>query len=115
MSTSSRHGSENEMAKKGLYIGTGMGLILFVLVGLLPGIFIGGMGGLKIGEILFGAVSAGAIMPRLIVAFSMILGLLMSAVVFIVGSGVLGWTVGFIADAVKTGKVTVTETAEKNA
>ena len=106
--------SKNDMAKKGLYIGTGMGLILFVLVGLLPGIFIGGMGGLKIGEILFGTVSAGAIMPRLIVAFSMIAGLLMSAVVFIVGSGVLGWTLGFIADAVKAGKVAMPEAAEKN-
>jgi len=106
--------SKNDMAKKGLYIGTGMGLVLFVLVGLLPGIFIGGMGGLKIGEILFGTVAAGAIMPRLIVAFSMILGLLMTAVVFIVGCGVLGWTVGFISDAVRTGKVAVPETAERN-
>ncbi len=105
---------KNEMAKKGLYIGTGMGLVLFVLVGLLPGLFLGGMAGLKIGESLFGAVTAGATMPRVIVAFSMIAGLLMSAVVFIVGSGVLGWTLGFIADAVKAGKAAMPEAAEKN-
>lgn len=105
--------SKNEMAKKGLYIGTGMGLVLFVLVGLLPGIFLGGMAGLKLGETLFGTISAGAIMPRLIVAFSMIAGLLMSAVVFIVGSGVLGWTAGFVADAVRAGKSTMPEAAER--
>ncbi len=105
--------SKNEMTKKGLYIGTGMGLVLFVLVGLLPGLFIGGMAALKIGESLFGTMSAGAILPRMVIAFSMIAGLLVSAAVFVVGSGVLGWTVGYIADAVRTSKVSTTQTVEE--
>ena len=97
------------MAKKGLYIGTGMGLVLFVLVGVLPGSFIGGYIGLKIAGSLFGAITAGAIIPRLIVACSMIAGVLMTAVVFVVGLGVLGWTAGFVAAAVKTGTVAIPE------
>jgi|SRR5208337_1932990 len=100
----------NDMAKKGLYIGTGMGLVLLVLVGVLPGSFVGGYVGLKIAEGMFGPIVAGAIMPRLIVAFSMIAGVLMTAVVFVVGLGVLGWAAGFIADAVKASKVTIPET-----
>ncbi len=99
----------NDMAKKGLYIGTGMGLVLFVLVGVLPGSFVGGYVGLKIAEGVFGPIVAGSIMPRLIVAFSMIAGVLMTAVVFVVGLGVLGWAAGFIADAVKTSKVAIPE------
>jgi len=99
----------NDMAKKGLYIGTGMGLVLFVLVGVLPGSFIGGFVGLKIAESMFGPIVAGSILPRLIVAFSMIAGLLMTAFVFVVGLGVLGWTAGYVADALKTSKVAIAE------
>src|SRR5208337_4900140 len=95
----------NDMAKKGLYIGTGMGLVLFVLVGVLPGSFVGGYVGLKIAESLFGPIVAGTVKPRLIVACSMIAGVLMTSVVFVVGLGVLGWAAGFIAGAVKIAKV----------
>lgn len=88
-----------ETSKKGLYLGTGIGLILFVLVGLLSGSLVGGMIGLKLAGLIFGAPLEGALLSRVIVALSMIGGVFASAVIFIAGMGFLGWTAGFIFDA----------------
>ncbi len=90
-----------EISKKGLYVGTGMGLILFVLVGLLSGSLVGGLIGLKIAGFIFGAPVDGALLSRLIVAVSMIAGVFASAVIFIAGMGFLGWTTGFVLDAMR--------------
>jgi len=88
-----------ETSKKGLYVGTGIGLILFVLVGLLSGSLVGGLIGLKVAGFLFGAPVEGALLSRLIVAFSMMAGVFASAVIFIAGMGFLGWTAGYLFDA----------------
>ena len=52
-----------EMAMRGLYLGTGAGLILFVLIGLLPGSLVGGVIGLKIAGSIFGTPAGGAVPP----------------------------------------------------
>ena len=88
-----------ETSKKGLYIGTGIGLILFVLVGLLSGSLVGGLIGLKLAGFIFGAPLEGALLSRVLVALSMIGGVFASAVIFIGGIGFLGWSAGFIFDA----------------
>lgn len=88
-----------ETSKKGLYVGTGIGLILFVLVGLLSGSLVGGLIGLKMAGLIFGAPLEGALLSRVIVAVSMIGGVFVSAVIFIGGMGFLGWTAGFVFDA----------------
>jgi hypothetical protein len=90
-----------ELSKKGLYVGTGMGLILFVLVGLLPGSVVGGVIGLKVAAALFGEPAGISVLPRVIVAAGMIFGVLSSAVTFIFGMGILGWISGFVIDAIK--------------
>lgn len=87
-------------AKKGLYVGTGAGIILFALVGLLPGSFVGGFLGLKAVGMLFGGLEA-SVISRVIVALSMLTGVLVSAIAFIFGSGVLGWAMGYVADTLK--------------
>jgi hypothetical protein len=94
MKTTATH---KEWAKKGLYVGTGAGIILFALVGLLPGSFIGGFLGLKVVGVLFGGLEA-TVISRVIVALSMLTGVLVSAVAFVFGSGVLGWAAGYVAD-----------------
>ncbi len=94
-----------ESSKKGLYIGTGIGLILFVLVGLLSGSLVGGLIGLKVAGLIFGAPLEGALLSRVIVAISMIGGVFASAVIFIAGMGFLGWTAGFIFDATTKARV----------
>ncbi len=90
-----------EMKKKGLYVGTGMGLILFVLVGFFSGSVIGGMIGLKMAGVL-GIPLNTALLPRVIVAVSMVLGIMVSAVTFVFGGGLLGWTAGAVIDAVRS-------------
>ena len=91
-------------AQKGLYIGTGIGLILFVLVGLLSGSLIGGVVGLKLAGSIFGMPLEGALLARVIVIMSMLAGVFTSAVVFIGGTSVLGWAIGYVYDAMgKTG------------
>ncbi len=90
-----------EMSKKGLYIGTGIGLILFVLVGFLSGSLIGGMAGLKLTQLILGAPVEATLVSRVVVAASMIVGVLVSAVLFIGGMAVLGWTAGFMFESLK--------------
>jgi hypothetical protein len=93
-----------ETSQKGLYVGTGIGLILFVLVGVLSGSLIGGIIGLKAAGFIFGAPLEGALLARVIVAISMMSGVFVSALVFIGGMGFLGWAAGFLFDATaKTG------------
>jgi membrane protein DedA with SNARE-associated domain len=93
-----------ETSQKGLYVGTGVGLILFVLVGLLSGSLVGGMIGLKMAGAVFGAPLEGALLARVVVAISMIAGVFASGLIFIGGTGFLGWIAGYLYDALgKTG------------
>ncbi|RMG03875.1 MAG: hypothetical protein D6726_04585 [Nitrospirae bacterium] len=102
-----------DIAKKGLYAGTGAGLILFVLAGLLPGSLIGGMIGLKVAGLIFGTPLKGLVIARVIVAVSMILGVLGAAAVFIVGSSIVGWAFGVAIDAIKSGRIAEEEVPQE--
>lgn len=98
-----------EMAKKMAYIGAGAGLVLFAIVGLLPGSFLGGVVGLNIAGSLFGMPVSSALLPRLIVGISMLLGVLVSGIIFISGATVTGWLIGYVIDAMTTGKTVTAE------
>ena len=104
-----------EMAKKGLYIGAGAGLVLFAIIGLLPGSFIGGVIGLNIAGKLFGLPVSATLLPRMIVGASMVLGVLVSGVVFVVGTSLLGWLAGTMVDAVRYGRAIEAERAKEKA
>jgi len=91
-----------ETAKKMAYIGAGAGVVLFVVLGLLPGSFLGGVIGLNMAGALFGFPVSSAILPRLIVGISMLLGVLVSATIFVAGTSSLGWLIGCIIDSMKT-------------
>lgn len=93
-----------ETAKKMAYIGAGAGLVLFAILGLLPGSFLGGVVGLNIAGSLFGMPVTSALLPRLIVGVCMLLGVLVSATIFISGAAVAGWLMGYIIDSVKAGR-----------
>jgi hypothetical protein len=98
-----------ETSQKGLYVGTGIGLILFVLVGVLSGSLIGGIIGLKAAGFIFGAPLEGALLARVIVAISMMSGVFVSALVFIGGMGFLGWAAGFLFDTTAKAGVEATD------
>ena len=93
-----------ETAKKGLYAGVGAGLVLFALVGLLPGSFIGGVIGLNMAGSIFGLPLAASLMPRMIVAASMLLGVVLSGVAFVVGGALAGWLTGYVIDDIRANK-----------
>ncbi|HYA32180.1 MAG TPA: hypothetical protein VED67_05410 [Thermodesulfovibrionales bacterium] len=102
-----------EMAKKMAYIGAGAGLVLFAVIGLLPGSFIGGVIGLNIAGSLFGMPVSSALLPRLIVGLSMLLGVLVSGIIFVAGSTVAGWLIGYIIDSLTVGKTVPVEADHK--
>jgi len=102
-----------DMAKKGLYIGAGAGLVLFALVGLLPGSFLGGVIGLNIAGSIFGTPLGPSLMPRLIVAVSMVLGIFIAGVIFVVGTSLLGWVIGHAIDAIRYARVAEVEAAKE--
>ena len=104
----------NEMAKKGLYIGAGAGLMLFAIVGLLPGSVIGGMIGINIAGSFFGLPLEATILSRLIVAASMILGVCMSGVVFVVGASSVGWLIGNLIDTIRASRAVAAEAKAKS-
>lgn len=93
-----------EGARKGLYIGAGAGLVLFAILGLLPGSFIGGVIGLNIAGSIFGTPLGTALLPRMVVGASMVLGILVAGVVFVAGTSIIGWLIGSAVDTVKHAK-----------
>ncbi len=95
----------HETARKMAYIGAGAGLVLFAVIGLLPGSFIGGVVGLNIAGGLFGTPVTSALLPRLIVGMSMLIGILVSAVVFISGAVSVGWLIGCAIDSARAPRV----------
>jgi len=90
--------------KKLAYMGAGCGVVLFAVFGLLPGSFLGGVMGLNIAGILFGTPVGAGLVPRMIVAASMVVGVMVSGTMFIMASTTLGWLIGTVVDAIKAGK-----------
>ncbi|HAM53820.1 MAG TPA: hypothetical protein DCP92_25155 [Nitrospiraceae bacterium] len=103
-----------ETAKMAAYVGGGAGLVLFAVIGLLPGSFIGGVVGLNIAGGIFGLPLTSALLPRLIVGISMLLGIFVSAVIFIASSSILGWLAGCAIDSLKSGKALPEEAKVKH-
>jgi len=98
-----------EIAKKGLYVGIGAGLVLFVLAGLMPGSLIGGVIGLRIINAVTGGPLGSELIPRVVVGVSMLAGIIASALICIMGPGVVGWAIGSLIDSTQV----ETETKEE--
>lgn len=81
------------------YAGAGAGLVLFALVGLLPGSVLGGAMGLNLVGVLFGYPVTSALLPRLIVSASMLCGVMVTGLMFVVAFSLAGWLLGTVADA----------------
>lgn len=103
----------SDLSKKGLYAGAIIGIISFALIGLLPSSFIGGVLGLKIANHIFGLPLGMAIMPRAIVGITMVLGVLVTGVIFVVGLSFMGWLCGYLIEVIKAKKSEVTELQAK--
>ena len=102
---------KKNMSKNGLYIGIGAGMVLFVISGLLPGSFIGGSIGVNIAKNLVGGALETSLLPRLIVAVSMLFGVLAAGAVFLIGASSLGWLIGYSIDAARSSRAVENQTA----
>jgi hypothetical protein len=91
-------------SKKLMFIGTGCGLVLFAIFGLLPGSFLGGVMGLNIAGILLGMPVTSGVLSRMIVAASMVVGVMVAGIVFITASSLAGWLIGTAVDALTAEK-----------
>jgi hypothetical protein len=95
---------ETTFTKKLAYMGAGCGVVLFAVFGLLPGSFLGGVMGLNIAGVFFGTPVGTGMAPRMLVAASMVIGVMVSGMMFIMASTTVGWLVGTVVDAIKAGK-----------
>jgi len=95
---------EGKYTKKMAYMGAGCGVVLFAVFGLLPGSFLGGVMGLNIAGTLLGTPVSSGILSRVIVAASMVIGVMVSGIMFITASATAGWLLGSVADAVAGGR-----------
>jgi len=91
---------KSRVKEKLMYTGAGAGVVLFAVFGLLPGSFLGGVMGLNVAGLLLGE-PAGGVLSRMIVAISMLAGVLASGLLFTVTGGVLGWLVGSLVELVR--------------
>ncbi len=95
---------DNKYAKKIAYMGAGCGVVLFAIFGLLPGSFLGGVMGLNIAGTLLGSPVTSGVISRLIVAASMVIGVMVSGIMFITASSTAGWLIGTVVDTLKAEK-----------
>ncbi len=79
-------------ARRAIYIGTGVGLILFVLLGFFPSAMMGGFVGLKLAELVVGPGSMGVV-ARVFTAVCMIGAVIVTAVAFVLGGALAGYAI----------------------
>lgn len=98
---------KERITQKTTYLGIGIGLVLFTLYGLLPGSFLGGVAGLSIAGMLFGTPVDPGVISRMIIAVSMLLGVMISGLIFITALSALGWLIGTAVDVIRGTRKTI--------
>jgi hypothetical protein len=78
------------------YLGTGVGLALFVVYGFLPGMMLGGSAAVSLGGMLFGLPLEAGIVSRILVLAGMLAGVLMLGILIMSATTAIGWIVGII-------------------
>ena len=96
------------IAKEAGLVGAGVGLVLFALGGILYGSLIGGAIGLDIINSMSPAAEP-TLMARVVLAASMLAGVIVSGILFVVAFSTAGWitgyTVGMIAEPKHAGEM----------
>ena len=95
--TEMKEGIKNKLT----YLGAGIGLVVFALYGLLPGSLIGGVAGLGIAGAIFGTPVEPGVVSRVIIAASMLTGVMVSGLIFVTGASVAGWVIGAVIETLR--------------
>jgi hypothetical protein len=90
------HSKEHVMANKKFptLVGSGIGLALFLAVGLLPAMLYGGYAGLLLAGGIFGTPVAATLLPRALIVFGMVMGVVAVGSLFAVLGAAAGAAVG---------------------
>jgi hypothetical protein len=104
---------EKNYSKKLAYMGAGCGVVLFAVFGLLPGLYIGGVMGLNIAGTIMGSPVTSGLISRLIVGASVIVGIMVSGIMFVTTSSTAGWLIGSAIDAIRAEKKELTPVEHK--
>jgi hypothetical protein len=87
---------ETTLSRNGTYLGAGIGLVLFGMFGLMPGMLLGGAVGINLAGMLFGLPLGPGLLSRLIVLASMLVGVLISGTLIVTASSTIGWIIGAV-------------------
>lgn len=82
------------------YLGSGMGLGLFAVFGLMHASFIGGILGINVVGGIFGYPIEPTLISRAIVAFGMLTGVMVCGLAFVLAGAALGWALGTGIEAI---------------
>jgi hypothetical protein len=75
-------------------IGAGIGLALFLAIALLPAMLYGGYAGLLLASGIFGTPVTATLLPRILIVFGMVMGVVAVGSLFAVAGAVAGAAVG---------------------
>jgi len=88
------------IANKMAYLGTGAGLILFAIFGIMPGTLVGGAMGLSVAGAIFGTPVEPGVLARMLLAASMLVGILVTGFLMVTAAATVGWLAGTAVDAI---------------
>ncbi len=105
--------TRDNIAKKAGLAGAVIGLVLFAVVGILYGSLIGGTMGLGIVNSVLGVAAGTTLLSRMVVAASMLAGVVVSGIMLVTICSTVGWLAGYIVGAAvepKAGKLATQKT-----
>jgi hypothetical protein len=97
--TKEKRKMKTTLGNKMAYLGAGAGLILFALFGIMPGSMLGGAMGLSIAGALFGTPVEPGVLARMLLAVSMLFGVMVSGLIMVTATSTIGWLMGTAVDA----------------
>jgi hypothetical protein len=88
-----------DMVKTGTKIGAAVGVVAFLIFGIIPGFFFGSYGSLIVISHLMGGPVEPTLLVRAVMAVGILLGIVCVASVSIVSGAILGTGIGYLAEA----------------
>ena len=104
--------TNTQTAKKFGLVGAGIGLTLFALIGLLQGSLIGGAIGLGIVNTVFNEAAGPSLLSRVIVAASMLAGVIVSGIICVGVCSATAWMAGYVVGWMANPKMEATDLKE---
>jgi hypothetical protein len=92
---------DSAFPKKLAFLAIACVAILFAVFGLFPGSFLGGVMGLNVAGLLLGLPVTSGKLSTVLVAASMVMGVVVSGIIFITAASTTGWLISSILDAIR--------------